>query len=241
MYYENSKGNQAVNVILVHGWRMKSNGKIDNIYLRPFMNFGFNIYHFTQPYHHKREPENSLYSGELMVTADIDRTLQSVKQAISDVRALINWLKENRPGKIIIIGISLGGFISNLAATVEKNIDALISVFYANSIAYSIWNTKPGIYIKKDFEQNGFTYGELKDAWAITTPSNFKPLIPKENILLFSGIYDQYVVGKDTDKLWESWDRPKRIMYPWGHAGIVFCKKKIANESVEFLKERILD
>jgi dienelactone hydrolase len=212
----------------------------DKIFLKPFMNLGFSVYHITLPYHFVREPKESLYTGELMISTNIDRSLLSVKQAVTDIRALIRWLKENRSGKVILAGISFGGFTSNLTAVVEKYMDALISAFYANCIAYSTWETKAGIYIKKDFEENGFTYEELKKAWAITDPSNFKPLIPKDKILLFSGLYDQFVVSEDTDRLWKTWDCPKRITYPWGHAGLVFCRKKIANASIEFLKERIL-
>ena len=36
-----------------------------------------------------------------MVSTDIDRTLLSVKQAVTDLRALILWLKANSRGKVI--------------------------------------------------------------------------------------------------------------------------------------------
>jgi hypothetical protein len=120
-----------------------------------------------------------------------------------------------------LIGLSLGGFITNLTSALEKDIDILISTFYANSIAYSIWNTIPGIYIKKDFEQSNFTYEQLKQAWTIINAAHFKPVVQKENILLISGKYDLFVALEDTSQLWESWGRPKRILYDCGHSGIV--------------------
>lgn len=57
---------------------------------------GWNMYYYSLPYHFEREPENSLYSGELMISANIDRTIESTRQAIVDLRALIHWIKANK-------------------------------------------------------------------------------------------------------------------------------------------------
>ena len=236
-FYQNLKNDKSINIILVHGWRMENIERLNNLYLKDFLKLGYNVYHFTLPYHFERNSNDSLYNGELMISADIDRTLISIKQAVSDLRALICWLKENGSGKVILIGISLGGFITNLTSVIDKKIDALISVMYANSLAYSVWHTVPGKYIKEDFMANDFTYDKLKQHWALITPSLFKPQIPKDKILLFSGLYDKYVVKEDTDLLWESWERPKRIIYDCGHAGIVLYKKTIAKDTVSFISE----
>lgn len=110
---------------------------------------------------------------------------------------------------------------------------------YANSMAFSIFNSSPGKFIKKDFDEHGLTYHEVKKYWAITEPSNFKPAIPKENILLISGMYDQYVLNEDTDLLWKAWDRPKRLLYPCGHSGIVLCRGRIRMNVMEFLNGKL--
>lgn len=239
-YYKYKNDNHAPNVILVHGWRMKSTDRINKIYLKCFLDLGYNVYHFTLPYHFDRNVNDSLYNGELMISTDIERTLLSVKQAVTDLRALIYWLKEHSNGKVIVIGVSLGGFITNLLSVVEEKIDSLISVMYANSMAYSVWNTIPGKFIKKDFMDKDFTYEQLKKCWAIIDPSLFKPKISKERILLFSGLYDKYVVKEDTDLLWEAWERPTRIVYHCGHAGIVFYRNNIAKDTIAFLNKAVL-
>ena len=69
---------------------------------------------------------------------------------------------------------------------------------YANSIPFSVWKSIPGKYLKQDFEAHGFTYEKLKEYWAVMVPSNFKTVIPKEKILLISGIYDEYVLLENT-------------------------------------------
>lgn len=239
IYRRNVDTKDAPNVIFVHGWRMNSIHKIDEIYLKNLMKLGFNMYYFTMPYHLERNSTDSLYNGELMISADVNRTLLSVQQAVSDLRSLIRWIKSTSKGKIILIGVSLGGFLTNLTCTVESDIDAVISVFYANNLAHTIWNTIPGKYIKQDFERNSpFTYSDLNDCWKIITPSSFKPIIPREKILLLSAIYDKYIDINDANELWEEWGYPKRILYKCGHAGIVLMKNEIANDSLKFIKLR---
>ncbi|MFB2350346.1 alpha/beta hydrolase [Priestia megaterium] len=212
----NEVGNKP-NVIFVHGWRMKGFDRVKKIFHDSIMNnLGWNMYYYTLPYHLERQPEASLYSGEFMVSANINRTVESTRQAIVDLRALIQWMKNNKQGPVIIIGVSLGGFISNLVATLESEIDALVSIFYSNRLSYSIWNTIPGKYIRRDLESHGVNYNDLVKYWELVEPNQALPKINKENILLISAKHDQYVHIQDADLLWESWGKPTRYVYNCG-------------------------
>lgn len=238
MYFLNKeKPNNNVNCIIVHGWRMTNLEPIYKMFTDNLINEGYNIYYYTLPYHFEREPKESMFNGELMVGANIDRTLLSVRQVVSDLRALISWLKNKNRGKVVLIGVSLGGLMTNLVGVVDNKIDGLISIIYANSLAYSVFKTIPGKYIKMDYENNNFTYDKLKYYWEIITPSNFKPIINKDKILLVSGIYDKYVHIEDTDSLWESWEKPKRLRLKCGHSGLITKRKLIYKEVVSFIKE----
>lgn len=237
VFLHKGKGHNK-HVIIVPGWRMDSLDGLRNRFLKPFSGKGWNVWFFTLPYHLKREPESSLYSGELMVSANIERTLDSVQQMVSDVRALIKWIKRSEDAQVILIGISLGGLLTNLVSTVEPRIDKLISLFYANRLAFSVWNTIPGKYIKSDFESHAFTEEQLNQYWFITDPSRTKPLIPKQNILLFSAKYDQYVNMEDVDRLWEAWDRPQREIYECGHAGLVLYQTRMVKRLISFIEEK---
>lgn len=227
----------GVNVVIIHGWRTETLKITTDIFLDSFMKRNYNIYLSTLPYHFERNIPEVCYNGEYLISANIDRTLLSINQTISDVRALIGFIKSQKNNKIILIGVSLGGLMANLVSVVEKQHDALISVFYANSLAHSVFKTKPGKYIKYDFEAHGFTYEQLKSFWTILNPGNFKPVIPKENILLMSGLYDQYISLEDSDNLCRVWEKPRRILYPCGHSGLVLLKRQIARDSNRFIEK----
>ncbi|MCF7619302.1 alpha/beta hydrolase family protein [Bacillus sonorensis] len=228
------------NVIFVHGWRMDSYDRIKKIFHHRIMkDLGWNMYYFSLPYHFEREPEHSRYSGELMISANIDRTVESTRQAIVDLRALIHWIKANKTGPVILVGVSLGGWIANLIATLESQIDVVASIFYANRLSYSIWNTIPGKFIREELEQHGVTYEDLIRYWEITDPSQAVPKVNKDHILLISAKYDQYIDIKDADSLWESWGKPERYLYNCGHAGIVLCRKKLALDTLSFIQKKL--
>jgi len=232
-------GKEDINVILIHGWRASNLDRLEEVFLNSFIERKYNIYNYILPFHMDRSPNESLYNGEYFVSANVSRTLKSVQQSISDIRALIRYIRETKKGKIIIIGLSLGGIISNLLCEVEENIDALISLFYANDLSYTIFETEVGKHIKKDFVKNNFNKESLSKSWNIINPSLKKPILDLDNILLISGEYDKYVLSMDTDKLWDNWGRPVRYMYKCGHSGIVLSKNRVKNDILKFIDKRV--
>lgn len=234
------KDEDGPHVIFVHGWRAESFDQVKKIFHKSITkDLGWNMYYFTLPYHFQREPSQSLYSGEFMISANIKRSLAAIRQAIVDLRCFIQWIKENKKGPVVIVGISLGGFITNLLATVESKIDVLTSIFYSNRLSYSIWNTLPGKYIKADLEHYDVEYEDLIRYWEITDPSKALPKVKKKNVLLISAQHDRYVHIEDTDYLWESWGKPTRYVYPCGHAGLVLKRKRIEKDTLSFINNKI--
>jgi esterase/lipase len=233
-YYATNNTKKPVNIIMIHGWRSKLN-KLDNIFKGSFMQEGFNTYSYILPYHLERSPQGSAYNGEYFLTANTVRTLNVFKQAVSDIRALIRYIKDDQKEKVYVIGLSLGGLVSNLVCEHEE-IDALISLFYANDLAYTIFHAISGKYIKRDFVNNRFSEEQLSNCWKIITPSLSKPIIDKNKILLVSGRYDEYVLPEDTNKVWEAWGKPQRYVYNCGHSGIVLSKKRIRDDTMRFIR-----
>ena len=237
LYHLNTDGH-PVHAVLVHGWRMDSWNRVNKLFLKSLQQAGFHIYHVVLPFHFDRSCD-ALYSGEYMISADLDRSILAVRQAVTEIRALIRWIKQNREGKIILIGVSLGGLISNLTATVEEQIDLLISIMYANTLSFAVWHTPIGKYIRQDMEQHGITYNELQKHWEILEPSRRRPKVDRNNILLVSGLYDQYVFYEDSLKLQEAWQCPYFLSYSCGHSGIVLHRRQIARDVMSFINEKI--
>jgi len=231
-----SGDDKDINIIMIHGWKSTLD-RLNNIFLESFMEKGYNIYSYVLPFHLERTSKTSPY--DCFFSSNVNRTLKSVQQAISDIRALINYIKDNHKGKIVIVGLSIGGVVGNLLSEVEENIDLLISLFYTNNLAFTALETDAGKDIKKELLKNNFNSDLLNEAWSIIKPSLRKPIIDLDKILFVSGKYDKYVLGVDTDKLWEDWGKPKRKILECGHSGIKLCKKSIREETLKFIEERV--
>lgn len=237
VFYQNNNDRQ-INIVIVHGWKSSNLDRVRELFLDRFMQNGYNAYFIKLPHHFERQLPESTYGGEYMISANIDRTLLSIQQAVTDTRDLIAWLNKSS-NKSILIGVSLGGLIANLVACHDKNIDALVSIMYANSMAYLIWNSSIGKYIKKDLKDNEFSYQELKRCWEITESSNYKPAIQKNKILLISGRYDRFVLTEDADVLYNNWGKPERLLYKCGHSGQHYFKKDIGADVCSFVEKII--
>lgn len=232
VYFHSS--HSPVHIIVVHGWRMDQCEKINRLFFKPFDKSGFHMWQMILPFHFERA-YHSLYSGEYMISANIERSVFSVRQAVTEIRALIRWIKQKKGEKVILVGVSLGGLITNLVATAEENADAVISIMYANTLSYAVWHTPIGKYIKQDLQNNGMTYATLKNDWKVLEPACQKTKIDRDRILLIAGRYDQYVRFEDALTLQKVWDVPNFLPYHCGHAGIIFHRKKIANDVLTFI------
>ena len=63
----------------------------------------------------------------------------------------------------------------------------------------------------------------------------------KDNILLISAKHDQYVHMEDTSYLWESWEKPTRLVYNCGHSGIVLNRKELVKIQLVLLEVKYSD
>lgn len=234
LYSNKDKENESV--ILVHGWKSEKLNRLENVFLNEFKKKQYDVYSYILPHHIDRCDKLS-YSGEYFYSANINRTLISIRQAVNDIRALIKHLKVNN-NKVIIIGLSLGGLVANLIAGCEKDIDLLITIFSANSLAFSTFQSDAGKHVKKDFLEKSFDYYKLKKMWSIITPSSSKPIIDLNKILLIHGSYDKYVLDEDTKKIAESWGGERELLN-CGHSGIVINKNEIRNKVFDFINKEL--
>ncbi|MDR0918524.1 MAG: prolyl oligopeptidase family serine peptidase [Oscillospiraceae bacterium] len=229
-------GNHEFVAIVIHGWKSRNYNRIRETFQDAFSSANIDTYYYTLPHHMGRQESSSFYSGELMISANVERTLYSVYQALVEINALINSLSELYPNsKICLIGISLGGLLANLCVTKNKNIHKLISICPVNNLSYEVWNSKAFLEIKSELQQHNITYEQLNKHWDVINPCNYIPVIATENILLINSLYDLFVPIEDANDLLLAWSNPKRILYKSGHSALELKKKTIRNDVMNFL------
>src|SRR6185436_5779324 len=87
---------------------------------RIFNFIGMSALRLTLPYHEQRRPPE-LERADHLVSTNIGRTIQSMRQAVLDTRAAVAWLKNEGYEKVGILGTSVGSCIAFLTFAHEPD------------------------------------------------------------------------------------------------------------------------
>jgi pimeloyl-ACP methyl ester carboxylesterase len=76
---------------------------------------GITVVEIAMPYHFERSRPGSVHA-DYMLSPNLGRTIQSVRQAVLDGRKLIRWLKSEGYREISVLGMSLGSWVAGMVA-----------------------------------------------------------------------------------------------------------------------------
>lgn len=157
-------------------------------------------------------PKGVVFPGE-----DLLDTVHASAQAVWDVRRLLSWIRTQHPGAPVgIYGLSLGGYVSSLVASLEQGLTcAILGVPVADLIGLLGRHSGLG---KDDPRRRTVEMAE-PIGW-MTSPLALKPRVPLRGRFIYAGIADQLVHPRDqVARLWQHWGDPDIHWYPGGHTG----------------------
>jgi pimeloyl-ACP methyl ester carboxylesterase len=173
------------------------------------------------PYHGRRTPRGSRFGGELFWTADLVRSVESLRQTILDVRTLLAFLRAESPQPVGVAGLSLGGALTATLACVEPGF-AFAAPFIAHMDLGALFADAPVLgAMRADLQRFGWT---PRDFGAFTKKLGWdalRPLIPRERIHLFAAKDDHFFRAAVVRAMWRRWDKPRIRWYPTSHMGFL--------------------
>src|ERR1041384_5745501 len=93
----------------------------------------------TLPYHLQRKPPE-IERADHLVGSNIGRTIQSMRQAVLDTRAAVQWLKAEGYERVGILGTSVGSCIAFLAFAHEPDLNAGAFNQLSGYVADEVWD-----------------------------------------------------------------------------------------------------
>ena len=140
-------------LVYVHGW-LEPGSWVEETLLFPrwARELGVDLVHVALPFHGRRNPRGALFSGEYFWTADLVRSVEGVRQAACDARAIIDWLRLRGYERIGVTGLSLGGAVTMLLACVEPHPDFLIPLLAHLELEDAVENAPILWRMKSDLE-----------------------------------------------------------------------------------------
>jgi hypothetical protein len=206
-------------VIVLPQW----NGQIDShVALCRLLNrFRIAALRLSLPYHDRRMPRE-LERADYMVSANLGRTLQSVRQAVVDTRAAIDWLAGQGYDRIGITGTSIGSCVSLLAFTHDLRLKTAVFNLVSSYFGDVVWDGMATEHIKQSLE-SAITREELRQAWMAISPNAYVRRLAGDprRALMISARYDRTFTPELSRLFFEECRRHRvsfdRKMLPWGH------------------------
>ena len=159
-------------VVVLPQWNAQPDSHVEAC--RIFNGLGMTALRLTLPYHEERRPPE-LERAEHLVSSNIGRTIQSMRQAVLDTRAAVRWLREQGIERIGILGTSIGSCTAFLAFAHDPAIDVGVFNHVSGYFADVAWKGISTRHVREGIEPH-LTLEELREFW---TPISPLPFIPR--------------------------------------------------------------
>jgi len=221
--------------LLLHGWRMDTYMIFDR-FCRVFVREGMNCAMPDLPYHMNRTPGGS-FAGEYTFKDDAIHTMETLRQALFDIMALINWAREVRGVRRVgVMGVSFGAMIAGMLACVEPGIDFAVMVAPPVDLGRMFRSSRLGRVFEQENPRAERMLRLNEQTLSRYALQNLQPLTPRERIFIAEGIYDSMVPPAIIEDLWAAWCQPQIKRYPHGHISIIMFNKVFERDLRGFLR-----
>jgi pimeloyl-ACP methyl ester carboxylesterase len=183
-----------------------------------FYGHGYDVLLVTLPFHGRRAARTSPYSGHGFFAHGIAHLNESVLQAVSDVRVLVDHLLEEGAGAVGITGLSLGGYTTAALAVAEPRLHFAIPNAALAEMSSLIRSWFPaGQLLDAALRRQGLGLDDLKAALAVHSPLTYAPALPKDRLFIIGGLGDRLAPPEQSRMLSEHWDGSRLHWYPGNH------------------------
>jgi pimeloyl-ACP methyl ester carboxylesterase len=208
-------------LIAIHGFGAEGYALNQWFFALPWIyeHLGFDVALFNLPFHGKRQARFSPFSGHGFFAGGISRINEAFAQAVYDFRVLLDYLHDHRGvSEVGVTGISLGGFTTALLAATEPRLKFAIPNVPVASLADIVLEWEPlGSLIRMALKTLDMDVTQARRMLAVSCPLTWKPLLPRQRLMVIGGVGDRLAPPTHTRLLWDHWDRPRLHWFPGSH------------------------
>jgi len=222
----------APTVILLHSLMSASDAGY-RIWARRFNALDWNAAFVHLPFHYSRRPPLHL-NGELCFTADLIQTGDTLRQAVVEIRQLLEWLRGEGSQEFGLLGTSYGGWLAALVASLEPDLRFLALLAPMVNGGHALYEGPSSWTIRRQLVRAGLERALIDRHAHLSSPLRAPPAGgAAERTVIIGGEFDRIVPMNDLIALREAWPGSELITLPQAHFGYGMIPRAFA-----WLRER---
>jgi dienelactone hydrolase len=182
---------------------------------------GVAVLRLSMPYHDIRRP-GEIYRADYAVSANIGRTLDSVRQGVVDARCCLDWLESQGYNRLGIVGTSLGSCYAFIAAAHDPRIRVAAFNHASTYFADVVWHGQSTRHIREGLESS-IGLDDLRGVWRAVSPMVYFDKFSRwpRNSLVVYARYDMTFLPEFSRQIVAEFERHrlnhKVVALPCGH------------------------
>ncbi len=182
---------------------------------------GIAVLRLSMPYHDIRQPAE-IDRADYAVSANIGRTLDSVRQGVIDVRCCLDWLEAQGYNRLGIVGTSLGSCYAFIATAHDPRIQVAAFNHASTYFADVVWHGQSTRHIREGLE-TAIDLENLRQVWRAVSPMVYFDKFarwPRRSLIVYAK-YDMTFLPEFSEQVVEEFEKHKLdhkvVVLPCGH------------------------
>ena len=216
-FFRADKGDSAV--IVSPQWNAKEDSHV--ALCRGLNRIGVSALRLSLPFHDRRMLDG-FTRADFLVSANIGRTIQAVRQAVLDIRRAADWLFFQGYKRVGVVGTSIGSCVSWLAFIHDERLEAGVFNMVSSWFGDVVWRALTTTHIRKCLETE-LTAEEVREVWKTISPSAHTGKLAglRRPALLISTKYDLSFLPDLSRIFFDDCERynvpARKVFLPCGH------------------------
>jgi dienelactone hydrolase len=196
---------------------------------------GLDVALLTLPLHGARAPRGGRFSGQLFASPDVLRMNESIGQAIHDLSALVEWLRAHGGAPVGVVGLSLGGYLAALAASLLGDLAFVVPVIAPVCFGDLAHRFMAASRLYRDAGPAVVSRDEFRAMYRIHSPLAHRPRLARESLLILAARGDRLVPAEHAQWLWSHWKEPQLTWLTGSHL-VPFGRGRMLAEIVRLVE-----
>jgi len=197
-----------------------------------FNRLGWNVCFIHLPYHYSRVPRG-YWNGELAITCDLIRNAEALRQGVTELRQLMNALRERGSVEFGVLATSYGGWIGALLAMVEPDLRFVALMAPIVNIEHAIWESPAARSIRRELRSANIEPSLVARHFHLSSPIHNVPLSDPARILFVAGEFDAIAPLREIEAIQQKWRGSELLRVRQGHFGY-----RMLRDTIKRLSER---